>query len=71
MYLTDQERQTLQLATEKSNQTFDKPNQTLERIVSTIRDVNPGAFHTKESLSEHVFLHKPKGDVPYRDYMRD
>ncbi|MFL9961023.1 hypothetical protein PQR02_07830 [Paraburkholderia sediminicola] len=64
MYLTHQERRTLQLAADKSNQA-------LERIVAGIRAANPGAFHTKESLSERVFHHKPEGHVPYRGYMRD
>jgi hypothetical protein len=63
MYLTRQERQALRDASAGINGPLD-------HIVAGIRQTNPQAFHTKETLSERVFYHEPKNNEPYKAYMR-
>jgi hypothetical protein len=63
MYLTHQERQALRDASGGINGS-------LEKIVAGMIQANPGAFHTKETLSDRVFYDEPMRNEPHKAFTR-
>lgn len=41
----------------------------LDNLIEQIREENPAALHTSETLSERVFFHQPAREIPHADYL--
>ncbi|MGY2491965.1 hypothetical protein [Cupriavidus sp. CP313] len=42
----------------------------LDRVISRIRDENPAAFHTRDTLCERVFVDQPLREEPCMTFLR-